>query len=317
MYRNRHNPVSDDYAKKFLARLHKAAEEEGAGLVYAGTTKSGGGKFEVYEGLEFYETDDDSGDFSGEFLGAIVINDDKVSFSSPASNKGTAVLAGRQAGAEAKATMNVFHAMGSGGYSFENAMSEFAKGKLSKVTANPFGRRNPSDPYAGVESTRAYQSTVSHFIDYPHVVLVPASGYNTGMEGDFYAQATPPAQSVDHHGLQFRSHRGDKTYPYGVQYGFRRKADAAAYAQQVGGGVSVRTIDKVKGKKDKRIVSIAYAFWQNGSRPHLIQSAILDRVPDATAQEIEVARQLAAYSRDSTPSSSSLAHARAEGKIRG
>lgn len=314
MYRNRHNPVSDDYAKKFLARLHKAAEEEGAGLVYAGTTKSGGGKFEVYEGLEF---DDDNGDFSGEFLGAIVIKDDMVTFTSPASNKGTAVLAGRQAGAEAKATMNVFHAMGSGGYSFEDAMSEFSKGKLSKVTANPFGRRNPSDPYAGVESTRAYQSSLSHYIDYPYVVLVPASGYYSGMEGDFYAQATPPAQNVDYHGLQFRPHLSDKGYPHGLQYGFRRKADADAYARQLGGGVSVRTIDKVKGKKDKRIVSIAYAFWQNSSRPHLIQSAILDRVPDATAQEIEVARQLAAYSGSSTPSASSLVQGRAEGKIRG
>ena len=126
------NPVSDDYAKKFLGRLHKAAEDESAELIFAGKTKSGGGKFEVYEGVEW---DDETGDFTGEFLGSITITDDKVRLVGAAGGSGKAVLAGKNASAEAKALMDVFHAMGSAGYSFEESMNEFAGKHLTAASA--------------------------------------------------------------------------------------------------------------------------------------------------------------------------------------
>jgi hypothetical protein len=149
MYRN---PVTDDYAKKFLGRLHSAARMDGQDLLFAGTTKSGGGKYEVYEGLEFYETDDGTGDFTGEFIGTIIINDDTVTLRGAGGNGGKVKLPGRQPVAEANAVASVFHAVASAGNSLEAAVAEFGKGKITiaEAKANPFTRhtaRSRTNPF--------------------------------------------------------------------------------------------------------------------------------------------------------------------------
>lgn len=122
------NPASSDYNTKLMSALHRAAEAENCGLVFAGQTKPGGEKYELYDGFEHYP----DGDFTGEYAGYIVVNGDVVTLSNAGQRikvKGT----GTNASKDARAMMDVLHAAAVAGYDMGASFDEFGKGKLTLV----------------------------------------------------------------------------------------------------------------------------------------------------------------------------------------